>query len=162
MYTKRILQLNLIFRMQLKAGWIYPRLSFFYTFSYGVILQRLMPFYRLRQTGESTTLLPTATHIDIATAMTLWILGIGTSFGVCHPSMTTKVMEIWTIMQHLPLTFFTPPLSTSFFSASCRFIGGGRLENPRLCCQRQRILTLLPQRRYGFSPTTASRVWWQE
>ena len=34
-----------------------------------------MPFYRLRQTGESTTLLPTATHIDIAAAMALWILG---------------------------------------------------------------------------------------
>ena len=52
------------------------------------------------------TLLPAATHIDIATAMTLWILGIGTSCGVCHPSMTTKVMALWTIMQHLPLTFF--------------------------------------------------------
>ena len=65
-----------------------------------------MPLYRLRQSGESTTLLPLATHIDIATAMTLWILGIGTSCGVCHPSMTTKVMALWTIMQHLPLTFF--------------------------------------------------------
>ena len=30
-----------------------------------------MPFYRLRQAGESTTLLPLATHIDIATAMAL-------------------------------------------------------------------------------------------
>ena len=57
-----------------------------------VILQRLMPLYRLRQTGESTTLLPTATHIDIASAMTLWILRIGTSCGVCLPSMTTKVI----------------------------------------------------------------------
>ena len=56
-----------------------------------VILQRLMPLYRLRQTGESTTLLPTATHIDIASAMTLWILGIGTSCGVCHPSMTLNL-----------------------------------------------------------------------
>ena len=69
-----------------------------------VILQRLMPLYRLRQTGESMTLLPSATHIDIATAMALWILGIGTSRGVCHPSMTTRA-------------------ETSFFSASCRFIG---------------------------------------
>ena len=30
-----------------------------------------MPLYRLRQTGESMTLLPTATHIDIAVAMAL-------------------------------------------------------------------------------------------
>ena len=30
----------------------------------------------------------------------------------------------------------------SFFSASCRFIGWGSLENPRLCCWKQRILTL--------------------
>ena len=86
----------------------------FYASTLSVILQRLMPFYRLRQTGESMTLLLKATHIDIATAMALWILGIGTSCGVCHPSMTTKVMALWTIMQHLPLTFFTPPLSTSF------------------------------------------------
>ena len=50
----------------------------FYASTLNVILQRLMPLYRLRQTGESTTLLPTATHIDIASAMTLWILGIGT------------------------------------------------------------------------------------
>ena len=95
----------------------------FYASTLNVILQRLMPLYRLRQSGESTTLLPSATHIDIAAAMALWILGIGTSCGVCHPSMTTKVMALWTIMQHLPLTFFTPPLSASFFSASCRFIG---------------------------------------
>ena len=47
------------------------------------------------------TLLLKATHIDIATAMALWILGIGTSCGVCHPSMTTKEMVLWTIMQHL-------------------------------------------------------------
>ena len=60
----------------------------FHASALNVILQRLMPLYRLRQTGESTTLLPTATHIDIAAAMTLWILGIGTSCGVCHPSMT--------------------------------------------------------------------------
>ena len=52
-----------------------------------------MPPYRLRQTGESMTLLPSATHIDIAAAMALWILGIGTSCGVCHPSMTTKVIR---------------------------------------------------------------------
>ena len=58
-----------------------------------VILQRLMPLYRLRQTGESMTLLPSATHIDIAAAMALWILGIGTSCGVCHPSMITKVIR---------------------------------------------------------------------
>ena len=58
-----------------------------------VILQLLMPLYRLRQTGESMTLLPSATHIDIATAMALWILGIGTSCGVCHPSMITKVIR---------------------------------------------------------------------
>ena len=127
-----------------------------------VILQRLMPPYRLRQTGESTTLLPTATHIDIANAMTLWILRHGTSCGEYRRRMTTKVMALWTIMQHLPLTFFTPLLAMSFFSASCRFIGWGSLENPQLCCQRQRILTLLPQWRYGFSPTTASWVWWQE
>ena len=43
--------------------------SVFYAFPLSVILQRLMPLYRLRQTGESTTLLPTATHIDIASAM---------------------------------------------------------------------------------------------
>ena len=123
-----------------------------------------MPLYRLRQSGESTTLLPSATHIDIASAMALWILGIGTSCGVCHPSMTTKVMALWTIMQHLPLTFFTPPLSTSFFSASCRFIGWGRLENPRPCCPWQRTLTLLPQWRYGYSGFAhpvgcATQVW---
>ena len=41
----------------------------FHTFTINVILQRLMPLYRLRQTGESMTLLPTATHIDIAAAM---------------------------------------------------------------------------------------------
>ena len=41
----------------------------FYAFPLNVILQRPMPPYRLRQTGESTTLLPTATHIDIAAAM---------------------------------------------------------------------------------------------
>ena len=81
----------------------------FYASTLNVILQRLMPLYRLRQSGESTTLLPLATHIDIAAAMTLWILGIGTSCGVCHPSMTTKVMALWTIMQHLPLTFFLIP-----------------------------------------------------
>ena len=68
-----------------------------------VILQRLMPFYRLRQTGESTTLLPSATHIDIAIAMTLWILADHSQLGVVA-RMTTKV-------------------ATSFFSASCRFIG---------------------------------------
>ena len=43
----------------------------FYASTRNVILQRLMPFYRRRQTGESTTLLPTATHIDIAAAMAL-------------------------------------------------------------------------------------------
>ena len=64
----------------------------FYASALNVILQRLMPLYRLRQTGESTTLLLKATHIDIATAMALWILGIGTSCGVCLPSMTTKVI----------------------------------------------------------------------
>ena len=97
--------------------------TIFYSSTLGVILQRLMPFYRLRQTGESMTLLPSATHIDIAAAMALWILGIGTSCGVCHPSMTTKIMVLWTIMQHLSQRFSTPPLSASFFSASCRFIG---------------------------------------
>ena len=66
----------------------------FYASTLNVILQRLMPLYRLRQSGESTTLLPLATHIDIAAAMTLWILGIGTSCGVCHPSMTTKVIAL--------------------------------------------------------------------
>ena len=65
----------------------------FFASTLDVILQRLMPPYRLRQSGESTTLLPTATHIDIAVAMALWILGIGTSCGVCHPSMTTKVIR---------------------------------------------------------------------
>ena len=60
----------------------------FHISTLNVILQRLMPPYRLRQTGESTNLLPSATHIDIAAAMALWILGIGTSCGVCHPSMT--------------------------------------------------------------------------
>ena len=43
----------------------------FYASALNVILQRRMPLYRLRQSGESTTLLPTATHIDIAAAMTL-------------------------------------------------------------------------------------------
>ena len=43
----------------------------FYASTLDVILQRLMPLYRLRQSGESTTLLPTATHIDIAAAMAL-------------------------------------------------------------------------------------------
>ena len=47
-----------------------------------VILQRLMPLYRLRQTGESMTLLPSATHIDIAAAMALWILGWHILWGV--------------------------------------------------------------------------------
>ena len=94
----------------------------FYASTLSVILQRLMPFYRLRQTGESMTLLPLATHIDIAAAMALWILADHSQQGVVA-RMTTKVMELWTIMQHLPLTFFMPPLSTSFFSASCRFIG---------------------------------------
>ena len=73
------------------AALIQPTL--FSTSTLDVILQRLMPLYRLRQTGESMTLLPSATHIDIATAMALWILGIGTSCGVCHPSMTTKVIR---------------------------------------------------------------------
>ena len=41
----------------------------FYASTLNVILQRLMPPYRLRQSGESMTLLPTATHIDIASAM---------------------------------------------------------------------------------------------
>ena len=65
----------------------------FYASALNVILQRLMPLYRLRQTGESMTLLPSATHIDIAAAIALWILGIGTSCGVCLPSMTTKVIR---------------------------------------------------------------------
>ena len=47
-----------------------------------VILQCLMPLYRLRQTGESMTLLPSATHIDIAAAMALWILGWHILWGV--------------------------------------------------------------------------------
>ena len=67
--------------------------TLFSTSTIDVILQRLMPLYRLRQTGESMTLLPSATHIDIAAAMALWILGIGTSCGVCLPSMTTKVIR---------------------------------------------------------------------
>ena len=37
------------------------------------------------------TLLLKATHIDIATAMALWILGIGTACGVCLLSMTKKI-----------------------------------------------------------------------
>ena len=41
----------------------------FYASVLNVIIQCLMPLYRLRQSGESTTLLPTATHIDIAAAM---------------------------------------------------------------------------------------------
>ena len=63
----------------------------FYTSALNVILQRLMPFYRLRQTGESMTLLPSATHIDIAAAMTLWILADHSQLGVVA-RMTTKVM----------------------------------------------------------------------
>ena len=55
-----------------------------------VILQRLMPPYRLRQTGESMTLLPAATHIDIAAAMALWIPRHGTSCGEYRRRMTTK------------------------------------------------------------------------
>ena len=58
-----------------------------------VILQRLMPFYRLRQTGESTTLLPTATHIDIAIAMALWILADHSQQGVVA-RMTLIVMVL--------------------------------------------------------------------
>ena len=46
----------------------------FYASVLNVILQRRMLLYRLRQTGESTTLLPSATHIDIAAAMASWIL----------------------------------------------------------------------------------------
>ena len=55
-----------------------------------VILHRLMPFYRLRQTGESTTLLPTATHIDIAAAMALWILADHSQLGVVA-RMTARI-----------------------------------------------------------------------
>ncbi|MCI7487288.1 MAG: hypothetical protein MSB80_07400 [Alphaproteobacteria bacterium] len=63
----------------------------FHAFTLNVILQRLMPFYRLRQSGESTTLLLKATHIDIAVAMTLWILADHSQLGVVA-RMTTKVM----------------------------------------------------------------------
>ena len=52
-----------------------------------------MPLYRLRQTGESTTLLPMATHIDIASAMALWIPRRGTSSGEYRRRMTTKVIK---------------------------------------------------------------------
>ena len=44
-------------------------------------------------------------------AMALWILGIGTSCGVCHPSMTTKVIVLWTIMQHLLQRFYASVLN---------------------------------------------------
>ena len=63
----------------------------FYASTLNVILQRLMPLYRLRQSGESTTLLLKATHIDIATAMTLWIPADHSQLGVVA-RMTTKVM----------------------------------------------------------------------
>ena len=45
--------------------------AFFSASALNVILQRLMLLYRLRQSGKSMTLLPSATHIDIATAMAL-------------------------------------------------------------------------------------------
>ena len=95
--------------------------------------------------------------IDIATAMTLWIPRHGTSCREYRRRMTMKVAVLRT---RLP-AFFTPQLSTSFYSASCRFIGRGSLENPWLCCCKQRILTLPRQWSYGYSPASASRVWQQ-
>ena len=59
--------------------------------------------HRMCQSRVSMTLLPTATHIDIAVAMALWILADHSQQGVVA-RMTTRV-------------------ETSFFSASCRFIG---------------------------------------
>ena len=90
----------------------------FYASVRNVILQRLMPLYRLRQTGESTTLLPTATHW---TLLPQWRYG----FPADHS-------------QQGVVARMTTRVETSFFSASCRFIGWGRLENPRPCCPRQR------------------------
>ena len=55
--------------VDLSPPFAFKTLAFFNASVLNVILQRLMPFYRLRQSGESTTLLPTATHIDIAAAM---------------------------------------------------------------------------------------------
>ena len=62
----------------------------FYASTLNVILQRLMPLYRLRQTGESMTLLPTATHIDIAAAMALWILADHSQLGVVARMTSTN------------------------------------------------------------------------
>ena len=77
------------------------------------------PFYGRRQSGESTTLLLKATHIDIATAMALWIPRRGTSCGEYRRRMTLIVM----VLKARLSSFFTPQLSMSFFSASCPFYG---------------------------------------
>ena len=70
----------------------------FYASTLSVILQRLMPFYRLRQTGESMTLLPLATHIDIAAAMALWILADHSQQGVVA-RMTAMVKILSTLVK---------------------------------------------------------------
>ena len=57
--------------VDLSPPFAFKTLAFFNASVLNVILQRLIPLYRLRQTGESTTLLPLATHIDIAAAMAL-------------------------------------------------------------------------------------------
>lgn len=68
-----------------RARW----LALVHAFTLNVIFQRLMPFYRLRQTGKSMTLLPSATHIEIASAMTLWIPRHGTSCWEYRRRMTS-------------------------------------------------------------------------
>ena len=63
--------------------------------------------HRLCHAGESTTLLPEATHIDIAFAMTLWILRRGTSGREYRRRMTLKAEAENTLSprpQHQPET----------------------------------------------------------
>ena len=55
----------------------------FYTSALNVILQRLMPLYRLRQSGESMTLLLKATHW---TLLPQWCYGY---------SLTTASRVLW-------------------------------------------------------------------
>ena len=57
-----------------------------------------MPFYRLRQTVESMTLLLKATHIDIAAAMELWILADHSQQGVVA-RMTAMVKILRTLVK---------------------------------------------------------------
>lgn len=71
-----------------RARW----LALVHAFTLNVIFQRLMPFYRLRQTGKSMTLLPSATHIEIASAMTLK----PTQFFVFQHQSSTQIKKLYT------------------------------------------------------------------